>query len=991
MNPQRPDQIARGERAALERQLEQAARRLEGKIRSARRLILLERLWPRLWLPLSVAGVFALLTALGLWQYLSPRWHVGLLTAFALMLITSLVPLFGLRLPSREEALRRLEQRSGIAHRPASAFEDRIATAPPATQATEMERGAWLWLLHRLRNAQKFAALRVGGFNAQMERYDPYALRAVLILGLLVAFLALGRQFPENISHAFNLKSVPVATADVRFDAWVNPPLYTGKPPVLLTDQSLHLAELARHPEAVEAIRARLEAAPQAAVGSAAGARPLSAGGALAVPVNSVLVLRLSGAARARFQIRLSQNGKPLPAAGNADGKAAKVTGRKPTSQDGGKDGADVVQERRHVLHKPTLVEVLDGERLLRAWQLNIIRDNKPAIALLRPPRATHRGVLKLDYRIADDYGVKSARAEFALLSAPDAGAGGKKGAKGAAAAARSREKPLVSAPDFALKLPRDGARRGNARSFKELASHPWAGLPVRMVLSVRDHAGQKGESEPVLFTLPQRRFREPVARAIINLRKALVMRPSHRHGVARATAELSDSEAVKRLEDLTVYLGLRTAVWRLRYHDDRASARDVVRLMWDLAVRVEDGDLSETERALRAAQERLMEALARKAPDAEIAKLMQELRQALARHLSNLARQQAAGGDLPPDLARQMRGAQTVTPEDFDQILKNIENLAKIGARDKAQQMLSQLRDMLEGLKAGRPGQAQGAGSARQMMKTIDGLGKMIMQQQKLLDQTFQLKKKNDRRLFQELDAMTRGARPLRQGARGRRGQGGRQGQGGRGSEGMQGRQEGRTGPAGGQRQAGGRDGGGRAGAQAWQENAGQGEGRGEGTGQREGPSLGSISNGQDGLRNDLAEMLGRLQQSGLQVPGGLRGSVRAMQRAGEALLDEELGAAIQQQSRALEGLRRGAQKLAEQVLEKLGGRIGQAGREGRDPAGRPHRGDGPSFGLNVKVPDEIVIQRAREILEELRRRLADPTRPNLELDYIERLIQRF
>ena len=43
------------------------------------------------------------------------------------------------------------------------------------------------------------------------------------------------------------------------------------------------------------------------------------------------------------------------------------------------------------------------------------------------------------------------------------------------------------------------------------------------------------------------------------------------------------------------------------------------------------------------------------------------------------------------------------------------------------------------------------------------------------------------------------------------------------------------------------------------------------------------------------------------------------------------------------------------------------------------------------VKVPDEVDVQRAREILEELRRRLGDQTRPTMELDYIERLLRRF
>ena len=49
------------------------------------------------------------------------------------------------------------------------------------------------------------------------------------------------------------------------------------------------------------------------------------------------------------------------------------------------------------------------------------------------------------------------------------------------------------------------------------------------------------------------------------------------------------------------------------------------------------------------------------------------------------------------------------------------------------------------------------------------------------------------------------------------------------------------------------------------------------------------------------------------------------------------------------------------------------------------------PDLGLSVKVPDEIDIQRAREVLDELRRRLGDPSRPGIELDYLERLIKPF
>jgi anti-anti-sigma regulatory factor len=45
----------------------------------------------------------------------------------------------------------------------------------------------------------------------------------------------------------------------------------------------------------------------------------------------------------------------------------------------------------------------------------------------------------------------------------------------------------------------------------------------------------------------------------------------------------------------------------------------------------------------------------------------------------------------------------------------------------------------------------------------------------------------------------------------------------------------------------------------------------------------------------------------------------------------------------------------------------------------------------MTVKIPGEIDVQRARRILEELRRRLGDTARPQLELDYLERLLKDY
>jgi hypothetical protein len=114
-------------------------------------------------------------------------------------------------------------------------------------------------------------------------------------------------------------------------------------------------------------------------------------------------------------------------------------------------------------------------------------------------------------------------------------------------------------------------------------------------------------------------------------------------------------------------------------------------------------------------------------------------------------------------------------------------------------------------------------------------------------------------------------------------------------------------------------------------------------------------------------------------------------MQNAERALQDRQFGEAAEEQGRALEELRQGAQQMAQEMMKNMPQRYGQSGDTPRDPLGRPQRSQGPDLGTSVKVPDEIDIQRAREILEELRRRIGEPTRPPVELDYLERLLRRF
>ena len=146
-------------------------------------------------------------------------------------------------------------------------------------------------------------------------------------------------------------------------------------------------------------------------------------------------------------------------------------------------------------------------------------------------------------------------------------------------------------------------------------------------------------------------------------------------------------------------------------------------------------------------------------------------------------------------------------------------------------------------------------------------------------------------------------------------------------------------------------------------------------------------------------------MKENGAQGEQGLADAEDAMKEAEQALREGREGDAVDAQGRALEGLKKGAEGMAKQAQEmaegegesqgdqqgQQPGQQGQAGNRDDDPLGRPTRGRDTSDG-RVKVPgaEESAVQRARRIMEELRRKLGDPSRPREELDYFERLLRR-
>ena len=520
---------------------------LERLVARGRAVLLFERSWRLLAPPLIVVGFFFCLSWAGLWLEI-PHWTRALgLGAFVLGLGIGLLPLRRFRFPAREEALDRIDRVSGLKERPAEVLGDRLGNAgnDPATQA--------LWTLHRRRAEKAVALLRAGLPSPRVVDIDRYALRAAVLVGLVASSFIAGPEKYARLAAAFDWRFGGLASPGRRIDAWVDPPSYTGRAPIILNRQFD-----APSPQRIEA------------------------------PVGSMVIIRSSGG-KAIYHAAGALEEAPSQAAKDKPSGSAAISGAPPSES----RARAAESGETHLILRGDANLAIDS---IGGFQFAAIADRPPTIALTDPPKANARGSLTLNYEISDDYGAVSSEAIFANPVLP-----------GGVPAKRS----LVDPPKAPLQLPPVGAETGAAETTIDLSDHPWAGVRVEMTLVARDEGGNEGKSDPVTITLPQKPFVKPLARALVEQRRNLILAPDDKERVATALAALMIEPDSFGVGD-GVYLGLHVAAERLAAANKDSDLVDVAEYLWQMALRIENGDLSEAERDLRAAQQQLREALQR-------------------------------------------------------------------------------------------------------------------------------------------------------------------------------------------------------------------------------------------------------------------------------------------------------------------------------------------------------------------------------------------
>lgn len=812
-----------------------------------------ERVVGRFWLPISLAMGAGALAASGLLPAL-PGWlHlVFMILGVAAVCITLFLGFRGLTFPGSAEIRSRIETVNNLAHRPIEAVEDRLS------DGTHDRASAVLWRLHQQRERERIKSLASASPRPTLAAADRFGALGAACMLLAVALIAGEGPLTDRLARAavpdFSRQDnrVPLSV-----ELWITPPTYTRLAPIYLTK--------IEQPETASA---------------AVSARATEDTGPVRIPSGSRLLASVHGHLEA------------------------------PSIETGSETVALASAGRTSFTHEMELgdgdrLRLVDGERELAAWPIEIVQDIAPTVNYSKPPTGDKRNLLALEYDLQDDYGIEDA---VATIRRPD------------------DAEFLEGSPreiEYGLPLPGISPTDARGRHTNDLTAHPWAGLQASIQLAVRDAAGQVGETEEFEMLLPERTFNHPAARMVVAARKQLTLKPKDRESVYVALNEISYRPGLFS-GDLGVYLAIRSAAHRLRYAPENAAGLDSIQeLLWTIALRIEDGELAVAERRLAEAERKLAEAMERDdVTDQELQQLMNELAQAMQEYFKELSKRLEDMGttDQPMD-----PDAQMLSSQDMMNMLEQMQQLNEIGAKDAAKQMLSQLRQMLDQLRnMPLAGMRQQQGPNSQMQQRMGEMQEMMRRQQELMDQTYR--------------------------------------------NGLQKQQQGQEG------------------LQRSQEDMKRGAGE------------------QESLRRRLGEMMRQLGENG-QIPEALGRAERAMRDASKQLGEGSGEEALQSQGEAMNALREGARDMANEMArqQQMGrqpgnGRGGRGNQQqlqgdGRDPLGRRYDRDrgGEVDDGRTAIPDKADIQRARDILNELRRRSSDPARPEIELDYIDRLLDSF
>jgi len=562
---------------------------------------------------------------------------------------------------------------------------------------------------------------------------------------------------------------------------------------------------------------------------------------------------------------------------------------------------------------------------------VNFIADAPPEISLRGKPEILSRGSLQIPLTLKDDYGVSN----LIMRMKPDP----------------DETYPMGHEVEETRAIMSVGKTEQNINPVYDLTWHSWAGMKVIIELEAEDGLQHKAALEPIKITLPERPFYNQTAKKLIEMRKRIILAPDE--APLNISYEIETIMSYPKLYDgdPVVFLGLRSAASRLIYapEHDKDSIESIVPLLWDIALRIEEGDLTLAARDLRESREALEKLLNDpNATDEQIAQATAKLQSAMVAYFQELYKelQKQIDQGKGPQISPEQLG-QTLDTDDLSNFFAQMQAEALSGDRNKARRMLSQLQQFMDQLDPSMSMELPP--EVKYMQEAVEKMKELIDKQQALLDET------------QSKARQTQYQTP------------------GTYAEAME-IEDNLT--------------------ENWDPTDGM-PPQPQDSGRTEIPELkpepldtSAEKTRQDELRRALGDLMLQADEALETIAESMQSADKEMRESAQALSNNNADQSIPHQEAVLNHLQNGEQEMTQQLAEMMKNMTMMSfGASPTDPLGRPldNGNSGLSPNSSVEIPEQGERKHVQEILKLLRQRSGEMNRPDYELDYLRRLMKQF
>jgi len=655
--------------------------RLERHVRFAWLWLFWERYAPVFLLAALAVCVFLIGVFMGVWERLGDPFRAfGVLATFYILVMAT-YRAQKRKLPSQSEARRRVENDSDQSHRPLDVLEDKPAI------------GSENWPPHLEKALAQSEQLKRPKLLPSVSPHDRYYLRFIMPVLLAGALIFGSGSNMERLRQVFSPHwTTGINPNDVTFEAWIDPPDYTGRPPIYFKGQDVK-----------------------------------------SIPVGSEWVARMNGAKTAT---------RPKLIQGRKD-KYLRVSAL----------GSESFEARAIIEQSGRAIWTVGPKR--KIWDLNVVADTAPIITIDETPEADKQDRLSLTYSLTDDYGVTDLRLQMAEIMTGDTdpfantsyvsiplSGGSLTKLESAVSKLDLTRHPLAGKKVVARLVATDGAGQTgiSGKTYFRVPDKIFVEPLAKAVVEQRNLILRAIEED--YAEEPRYRYKPGVIYDTYEPEQRMGRAPASVQRAALLIEAVTDRpEGI--FSDPTVYLGLRNVRSRLRYAREAEVLKPIPDELWSIALRAEFGVLGTALQEMQEAEQALREGMARRAPQREIDTLFDRYNNAVDAYTEELRRKAMEEGNFAEEQGGGGAGG-LQSADEIQELLKAIEEANKAGDVEGARRALARLAEVLENMEiqlSRSSGSGDGDGlqgeMSEEMKENLEELADLLGEQRELQDET--------------------------------------------------------------------------------------------------------------------------------------------------------------------------------------------------------------------------------------------------------------